>query len=158
MMQERSLRNHNNFRENLEFGQQGEIEVAKRLMKVFKGLEIKDFNNDKACDIVCEWNGKPMLVEVKEDERCKDTGNVVVEYKSWGKPSGIATSTSDIWVFKLHRDDGIHYLMFGIKTLRKIIEDRLYWNNRQMMHTDSNNWLYFFKYNTLLDKCDLELV
>lgn len=38
-------------------------------------------------------------IEVKTDFLADKTGNIAVEYESWGKPSGIATTSARHWVF-----------------------------------------------------------
>ncbi len=38
-------------------------------------------------------------VEVKTDARALDTGNVYVEYQCKGRPSGISTTQTEVWVF-----------------------------------------------------------
>jgi hypothetical protein len=41
-------------------------------------------------------------IEVKTDRIAHITGNVAVEYKYKGRPSGIATTEADYWAFLLH--------------------------------------------------------
>lgn len=144
-------RNHNDFNENLEFAQKGEEEVARLLSKKFPDLKIKGFNDDKACDIIAIVGGQEVTIEVKEDVRTKDTGNVVIECESRGKPSGIMTTTAQFWVFRVHLLDGIVNYLFKIKDLKQAIRDRRFHNKRQMPHTDSNNVLYFFRVDTLAE-------
>ena len=48
-------------------------------------------------------NGKK--VEVKYDRIAHKTGNVVIEYESRGKPSGIATTDADYWIYKLEKTE-----------------------------------------------------
>jgi len=43
-------------------------------------------------------------VEVKSDERCRETGHVFVEFSSRGKPSGISTTTADWWAIEFNKD------------------------------------------------------
>jgi hypothetical protein len=38
-------------------------------------------------------------IEVKSDEKSKETGNIVVEIEFNGKPSALLTTTADYWVF-----------------------------------------------------------
>ncbi len=39
--------------------------------------------------------------EVKTDRQSAKTGNIYIEYESRGKPSGIATTQADYWVYKI---------------------------------------------------------
>jgi hypothetical protein len=43
-------------------------------------------------------------VEVKSDGRCATTGNLFVEYRHQGRPSGIAVTTADRWAFEFDED------------------------------------------------------
>jgi len=149
---------NNNFKECLSDGQKAENEVSYLLKHLFPKLIIKGKNDDKRCDLFCELDGKSILVEVKEDIKVKRTGFVVVEYESFGKPSGIVTTESDIWVFKCHRSDGIHYLMFGIKELKRIVNDHLWYDQYQMTTTDSSNKVYRFRWETMLNNCARNLI
>ncbi len=140
---------HNDFYDNLEFAQRGEELVAELLQNKFTDFKILDYNEDSECDIVAEVGGKRVTIEVKEDVRTKDTGNVVIECESRGKPSGIMTTKADFWVFRVHQDDGILNILFKIKDLKQAVRDRRFHNKRQMPHTDSKNVLYFFRLDTL---------
>lgn len=44
-------------------------------------------------------------VEVKYDRIAHKTGNVFIEYESRNKPSGIATTDADYWVYKLEKTE-----------------------------------------------------
>ncbi len=52
-------------------------------------------------DWVNEIFAKGKKVEVKTDRMTHKTGNVFIEYESRGKPSGIATTDADYWVYKI---------------------------------------------------------
>lgn len=43
-------------------------------------------------------------VEHKSDERCKLTGNLFIEYKQKGRPSGIAVTQAHKWAFEFYPD------------------------------------------------------
>lgn len=46
--------------------------------------------------------------EVKtERDKWASTGNICIEHESWGKPSGINATTSDIWVQNLVKGDQV---------------------------------------------------
>lgn len=150
-------RDHNHFGKNLEFAQEGEAEVASLLAAKFKDFKLKDFNDDKDCDIIADVDGREVKIEVKEDVRTADTGNVVIECKSRGAPSGIMTTKADFWVFRVHLEDGIKNILFRVKDLKQAIRARKFFSKRQMAHTDSNNVLYFFKLQTLMEFATLEL-
>lgn len=149
-------RDHNNFHENLEYIQRGEEEVAKLLTRKLKSFNITNFNDDKDYDIVGTFRGREVTVEVKEDFRVNDTGNVVVETRSRGKPSGLATTKADFWVFRLHLADGIsHYLIKPGKMKDRIKKGGI--RSRQMTHTDSCNKLWFFTVEQIVEMSDMKL-
>jgi len=51
------------------------------------------------------------------------TGNIAIEFESYGKPSGINATESDYWFHKLAVDDEIFCtLVFDVPTLKKIVE------------------------------------
>jgi hypothetical protein len=91
------------------------------------------FNNDKRFDIdlsfgqCFEQKVADMLqnskIEVKtERDKWKDTGNIVIEFESRGRPSGIATTEADYWFHNLAMgEDIIMTLVFPTKILRNYI-------------------------------------
>jgi hypothetical protein len=44
------------------------------------------------------------LVEAKSDTRCAATGKLFIEYRSHGRPSGIAVTQADRWAFEFDED------------------------------------------------------
>lgn len=88
----------NDFSHDLKFGKLGE------------GLIADIFSNKK--------------LEVKRDNFICKTGNIAVEFESRGKPSGIATSQADYWVFILSGDlNDTIILIFEINKLKEIARD-----------------------------------
>ena len=90
-------------------------------------------NNDKRFDIDLEY-GKvfeqkvaDMLqnskIEVKtERDKWKSTGNIVVEFESRGRPSGIATTEAEYWFHNLAvGNDIVMTLVFPVSKLRSYI-------------------------------------
>lgn len=90
-------------------------------------------NNDKRFDLdlaygqVFEKKVADILgnskIEVKtEKDKWKTTGNIVIEYESRGKPSGIITTDADYWLHNLAvGDDIVLSLLLKVSTLRKHI-------------------------------------
>ena len=146
---------HNNFHDNLCRIQDGELKVASLLNSVFADIMITNtLNDDCKYDIKALVNGNPTTFEIKEDIKCAETGNVVVEYESRGKPSGIKTTEADFWIFRIHKtSENIHHFVIGTKRLKRLIKERKYSRKYHMRYTDSKNKVYFFKYNDLIDNC-----
>ena len=63
-------------------------------------------------------------MEVKsERDLWQKTGNICIEYKSYGKPSGIDATESDYWFHNLCiGDDEYCTLVFNTATLKKIVK------------------------------------
>lgn len=64
-------------------------------------------------------------IELKtETWQWERTGNIAIEYKQDGKPSGIATTEADFWVHELCRgDETLCYLWFPVDRLKAICRD-----------------------------------
>ena len=69
--------------------------------------------------------GKIEKIELKSETwQWERTGNICVEYRQDGKPSGIDATEADYWVHELKRDgDTLCYLMFPIERLRILARD-----------------------------------
>lgn len=61
-------------------------------------------------------------IELKtETWQWEQTGNICIEFRCDGEPSGIATTEADFWVHELRRDDQtLVYLMFPIERLKEL--------------------------------------
>lgn len=64
-------------------------------------------------------------IEVKsERDVWQHTGNIAIEYESYGKPSGIAATEADYWFHNLCIGEDIFAtLVFDTNSLRKIIDN-----------------------------------
>jgi len=64
-------------------------------------------------------------IEVKsERDVWQHTGNIAIEYESYGKPSGIAATEADYWFHNLCIGDDIFAtLVFDTDSLRRIIDN-----------------------------------
>jgi hypothetical protein len=88
----------------------------------------KKFDIDLAYGEVREDKIAAMLtgkkIEVKsERDLWQKTGNICIEYKSYGKPSGIDATESDYWFHNLCiGDDEYCTLVFNTATLKKIVK------------------------------------
>lgn len=61
-------------------------------------------------------------IELKsETYQWEQTGNICIEYKCDGRPSGISVTQADYWVHELRRADRtLVYLMFPIERLKEL--------------------------------------
>ena len=88
----------------------------------------KKFDIDLAYGTVREEKIAEMLtdkkIEVKsEKDMWQKTGNICIEYESWGKPSGIKATEADYWFHNLSIDDEVYCtLVFSTPMLKNIVE------------------------------------
>ena len=82
-------------------------------------LEYGTIKEDKIADMLT--NKK---IEVKSERgRWMKTGNICIEYESYGKPSGIATTESDFWFHNLCIEDNIFCtFIFDVPKLKQLID------------------------------------
>ena len=102
---------NNTFTHDLKFGQMKEEELANILVN--------------------------QPIEVKTDCKWKKTGNLAIEYKSRGKPSGIATTKSEYWAFILDANGFTEGIIF-IPTEKLKILARRYLKTNTVFGGDDN--------------------
>ena len=83
-------------------------------------LKYGTIREDKIADMLT--NKK---IEVKsEKDIWQKSGNICIEYESWGKPSGIKATEADYWFHNLCiGNDEYCTLVFKTDTLKKIVND-----------------------------------
>jgi len=92
-------------------------------------------NNDNRFDIDLEYGQifeqkiadifQKSKIEVKtERDKWRSTGNIVIEFESRGKPSGIAVTQSQFWFHNLALDgELLMTLVFPVSVLKRYISD-----------------------------------
>jgi hypothetical protein len=96
---------------------------------------------------------KEVTIEIKEDFSCQRTGNVGVEYESWGRDSGIQVSKANFYLYKIHEPSGIKSLyLIPTKKLKDMCFVEQSWF-REVCGGDpgSNSWNYLFKLEVVKD-------
>ena len=89
-----------NFKEDIKTGEQGE-EFIKNFL-ISKGFIFLNNNNDNKYDLLMSFEGLEIKYEIKTDvllSKKNDTGNLVVEFESRNKPSGISVTESNYYVY-----------------------------------------------------------
>lgn len=131
------------FISDLKFGNQYEQELIKiyemdnyEIMKgKFKEYDIKQILED----------GKIRYWECKADRFTHRTNNICIEFESYGKPSGIITTTANYYAYFVISSDLLSYDLYTIPTkkLRHCIENNLY---KKIMNggTSYKNKFYLF--------------
>jgi len=82
-------------------------------------LEYGKIREDKVADIFSKSK-----IEVKsERDLWQKTGNICIEYESWGKPSGIRATESDYWFHNLCIGENEYCtLVFKTEVIKKIVD------------------------------------
>ena len=78
--------------------------IEKEVIEYFnkRGLNVIQDNEDRNYDFLVEKDGITKTYELKTDyyvTRDNDTENMFIEYESWGRCSGIASTKSDWYVY-----------------------------------------------------------
>ena len=104
------------FREDLKEGERIEQEVLSQIQEKYpKAFKIDGYY--KEYDIYIPEIDKS--VEVKQDYKCVETGNIVVEITFDGKPSALLTTKADYWIFVLQNK----YIWTSPTRIKKSIGD-----------------------------------
>lgn len=95
-----------------------DIQLAAALIKernlggIFKNAKIELFS--------------PKLELKSETYQWEQTGNICIEYRQDGKPSGLSITDADYWVHELRRaNDTLVYLMFPIERLKALCREAI---------------------------------
>ena len=130
--------------DDLETGRQGEELVCK--MFIENTLECY-YNKDKTklsfFDLETVVDDRVLLLEVKNDKRAFDTGNLAIEVRNvlQDKPSGLTITKADIWVVILGKD----VYMTKTQDLKNFVE-----NNKPMKTYRSNVLIYIYPKTEIL--------
>lgn len=136
------------FNKDLLVAKKTEEDVAK-LLESF-GVKILEYNDDNRYDIKVDWKGNIKTIEIKEDFLCQETGNVAVEFSCRGNDSGIKTTQSDFYIYKVHEVGYIiHYYLMKTSDLKKIISDKSYHRTVNGGDEGSNSLNYLFFLSTI---------
>jgi hypothetical protein len=73
---------------------------------------------EKAEDWINELFSNGKHIDVKNDRLIHKTGNLFIEYESRDKPSGLATTTAEYWIYRLSELDSA--LIFPTKSLKQV--------------------------------------
>lgn len=94
------MESQKNFSEDIKLGENGEEFIKNFLIN--KGYKFIKDNKDYKYDLLMSYNNLEITYEIKTDVLLspeKDTGNLVVEFESRGKPSGISVTEADYYVY-----------------------------------------------------------
>jgi hypothetical protein len=89
-----------NFKKDIISGEQGE-EFVKQFL-ISKNFKFLSDNKNNKYDLLMSYNNSHIKYEIKTDillSKERDTGNMVVEFESRDKPSGISVTQADYYVY-----------------------------------------------------------
>lgn len=82
-------------------------------------LAYGQLHEDRIADML---QNKKIEVKTERDQWAK-TGNICIEFQSYGKPSGIKATEADFWFHNLALGDDVFCtLVFSVDNLKKIVE------------------------------------
>ena len=140
------------FKKDLPIANKTEKQIAEYLET--KNIKLVEMCNNSDYDIKVKLpNGNIITIEIKEDFTCQRTGNVGVEYSSWGRDSGILVSKADCYLYKVHEPSGkIGLYLIKTSKLKKMCFEEQSWF-REVCGGDpgSNSWNYLFKLDVIKD-------
>ena len=137
---------HYNFAEDLKTSDKIEVNVIKKLQKAYPNFQFHSFSGTKGYDCIFSMDGKTYSLEIKADFFAVNTGNMVVEYESWGKPAGIVTTKANFIAYAMMRSiDDFDLYLINTEKQRKMIADELYFDTMVGGDIGSNTRLYRFK-------------
>jgi hypothetical protein len=90
---------------------------------------------EKAEDWINELFSNGKLLEVKNDRMIHKTGNLFIEYESRDKPSGLATTTADYWIYRMSELDSS--LILPTKALKEVC--RVYFKQNIFIKNGGDN-------------------
>jgi len=135
------------FQKDLSVAKKTESEVAD-ILRTLYGAKRLDTENTNKYDMLVEMKGEKITIEVKEDFLCENTGNVGLEFECRGKPSGIAVSQADFYIYKIHtKDFGVQFVVFKTFILKEMVAKKLYFRIVNGGDEGSNSMNYLFRYN-----------
>lgn len=153
--------NKDNFKQNLEFGQGGEKEVASLLLKKgFTILPLYQFTDDispkilkhnlsyVSPDLTIFKNGKTLFIEVKRKKtwvKYKGTWETGCDYSLYRHYRELSIETGiELWMFFVHENDE----PIGIYAIN-ITEDGRYWDGKTSKGQQVKKPMYFWNRNNL---------
>lgn len=116
-----------NFKKDLSETQKKEKIFVSKVTKFYKVKQIGDFGNNNKWDFVLTSTkiNKPKSFEMKSDSMALETGNIVIEYSSREKPSGIMTSLADYYIYEVEKKDGSDYYLILTEKIRELIKNNI---------------------------------
>ena len=130
--------------QQLPIGKEGEAIVGMDLTDLNYMVDMTEGKHNYDLEATTK-GGRIIRVEVKTDLIGHRTGNVGLEFEQNGKPSGIMTTESDMWVWFVKGLNKIYY--FDTETVRSFITKELYHDVKEIV----NSRFYLLRIEDILD-------
>ena len=130
--------------QQLPIGKEGEAIVGRDLTDLGYMVDRTEGKHNYDIEITSK-EARIIRVEVKTDLIGHRTGNVGLEFEQNGKPSGIMTTESDMWVWFVKGLNKIYY--FDTETVRSFITKELYHDVKEIV----NSRFYLLRIEDILD-------
>ena len=136
-----------NFKQDLiKYGKTGEKDIAKFFMS--RGYTIGPENDDNKFDFIAIKKDKKLSVEVKADYKCisptlkwlptNDTGNIFIEYTSWGRDAGILTTKADVYAYMFGALKPRELWLISVDELKELINNNNFLTTKESGDEGSN--------------------
>lgn len=142
---------HYDFLEDLPESQKKEILFVEKAIKNYAVKQIGKFGKNNKWDFILTSSKKhdPKNFEMKSDSMSYKTGNVVMEYSSRGKPSGIMTSQSDYYIYEVEKPNESDYYLIPTEKIRELVKNQIksqfYWKKVVGGDKGSQTKMYLIK-------------
>ncbi len=149
---------HYDFKEDLKVAQGIEEQIIEYLLDYNKDMVFHGFSNNKGYDAHFSIGDKYYKLEIKSDYFSDETGNIVIEFTSRGKASGIVTTQANLWAYVIITKTGLKLYILPTTTIKSWIDNREY--ERIFIGGDigSNTKMYLFKMNKVLFETKYHLI
>ena len=135
---------HYNFEKDLEDGQRAEEEAIEKLKARFEvGNEDIERSTSKGYDIRIKSKG--YTFEVKNDLMAAQTGNIAIEYECRGKPTALAATVADFWIYKFA---GVFWVISTARLRQKLFVEKCYFKDVTGGDKGSYTKMYLVKVST----------
>mgnify|MGYP000858704699 FL=1 len=109
------------FRRNLRLGKKAEVRAMELLKSQYPTIHLAPESikgSFKDYDLI---DNEGNTFEVKSDTMSKDTGNIAIEFESWGSASSIMATKAMFW-FQFYYLDGWVYSVCSVEDLRHFLK------------------------------------
>ncbi len=136
---------HYDFKQDLAEAHEVEERVIVHLNKLNPNMAFHGFSGTKGYDAHFTASGKYYKLEIKSDYSAAETGNIVIEYSSRGKASGILTTEANLWAYSIITPRGLDIYLFPTVVLQTLIKEEKYERSLTGGDPGSNTKMYLFK-------------